>query len=292
MIDALLSDQSLGAFNSGGIISYQEGKTVPKVFETGRSTFWLALSPDDQTLYSATQNGITAVSTATGTVTSQMLPGVNVYAVAVSFDGSTLYALSPSGSFTVLNSSSGAIKGSVAIPSCNQYGGSIALEPAGGWAFVMLNCGSAIPINLTTLTASAPMANTSGSALAVTPSGAYLYAGAGNSVSVIDLATSQVAGTIPFVASSVAFSPNGKWAYLAGTNSSNQTGIGVVNTSTMQLATFAPVTGGAGGGGESIAVSSDGLLIYVGSSDPVTVVNAVTLKVVQSLNASAPFVVH
>jgi hypothetical protein len=291
-----------GLFNTGGITSYPEGSAAPKVFEAGLPVTWLAISPDDQTLYSANASGISAVSTSAGAVTSQMLPGVNVVAVAASSDGSTLYALSAaSSSFTVLNSSTGAVEHSVPIPVCTGAStGSIALEPVGGWAFVMLNFGSVVPINLTTFTAGAPLPQTSGSALAVSPFGAYLYAGSGNSVVVINLVTGKAVTTIPIAASSIAFSPNGKWAYLAGTsNLNNQQGVGVVDTSTLSLATFVPLAN-AGGSGESIAVSQDGLFIYVGAATQtqpqppvvVAVVNALTLKVAQYLLASPPFVVH
>jgi hypothetical protein len=293
---------SRGLFNTGGVISYPEGSAAPKVFEAGLPVTWLAISPDDETLYSANANGISVVSTATGTVTSQMLPGANVVAVAVSSDGSTLYALSAAASsFTVLNSSTGAVEGAVTIPPCSGAStGSIALEPVGGWAFVMLNCGSVVPINLTTLTAGLPLPHTSGSALAVSPRGAYLYAGAGSSVVVINLTTGQVAATIPMTASSIAFSPSGKWAYLVGTSTSNnEQGMGVVDTSTLSLATFVPLAN-AGGLGESIAVSRDGLFIYVGAATQtqpqppvqVAVVNALTLKVAQYLLSSPPFLAH
>lgn len=99
-------------------------------------------------------------------------------------------------------------------------------------------------------------------------------------------------------ASSIAFSPSGKWAYIAGT-SNGQPGLGVVDTSTFSLATFVPVAN-AGGLGQSIAVSQDGLFIYVGAATQaqpqppvgVPIVNALTLKLSQYLLASPPFLVH
>ena len=95
-------------------------------------------------------------------------------------------------------------------------------------------------------------------ALAVNPKSGYLYvsSSSGSSVEVIDVATKQTIGTIPITANSIAFSPDGTTAYIAGAQN-GVGGVAVVDTSTLAVTDF--IAGAGGGGAESIAVTPDGL---------------------------------
>src|ERR1022692_4935858 len=107
--------------SGSGVVAAAEGGTAAsKLFDVGVTSSWLAVSPNGQTLYSAGENGVWALSTSTGEVTSKFLDGVNVAAVAVSHDGSTLYALSAdSFSLAIVNATTGAVESSIAIPKCS-----------------------------------------------------------------------------------------------------------------------------------------------------------------------------
>lgn len=84
----------------------------------------------------------------------------------------------------------------------------------------------------------------------------YVSSSSGSSVEVIDVATKQTIGTIPITANSIAFSPDGTTAYIAGAQN-GVGGVAVVDTSTLAVTDF--IAGAGGGAAESIAVTPDGL---------------------------------
>jgi hypothetical protein len=282
--------------NSGGIISFPEGTdTASKIFEIGQPSSWLAAAPNGQTLYSANPNGVSAVSLATGTISSQMLTGVNTASVAVSADGATLYAVSTkTSSLTVIDASTGTVENTVTVSNCSgDSSGSIALTPNGGWAFVGL-CGSVIPINLTSMQAEKAISGTNGTAIAINPEGTRLYASTGDSTAVIALETQQLIGTIPIAGSAIAFGPRGGQAYIAGTQN-KISGLAAIDTTSLAVTSFTPLTGTTGG--ESIGVTADGSSVYlvvstVTTSPVVAVVDTQTMQVVDYLMSGSPFVIE
>jgi DNA-binding beta-propeller fold protein YncE len=216
---------------------------------------------------------------------------MQIAAIALSPAGNVLYALdADTFSLVVLNTSTGAVEKTIALPQCtaNVYlSGSIAMGSTGALAFAAVNpCGSVIVVDLKTQTVVGQIPGTSGPALAVSPVTGYLWSSADSSVEVYDLATNQVVGTIPLDANSIAFSPDGTTAYVAGSQD-NVAGVGVVDTSTLVITDF--LAGGGGSGGQSVAVTPDGKWVYVGGGD---VIDAQSLQVVGQFTAAPPVVVH
>jgi len=229
-------------------------------------------------------------------VTSKLLNGLNVAAVAVSPNGGTLYALSSESlSFTIANTSTGAVENTIALPKCNSgsvVASSIAISPTGEFAFVIVNsvvygsCGSVVPINLMTQQVATPFPGPTGSALAVSPTTGDVWASAGSSIDVIDVSTNQLVGTIPIAASAIVFSPDGTKAYAAGSQN-GVSGTAVVDTSSLAVISFIPGT--TSSGGQSIAVTPDGLLIYVAGG---AVIYSQSLQVVGQFGLGPPVVIH
>lgn len=279
--------------SGSGVREFWEGYTQSRLFDVGEPSAWLAVSPNGQTLYSANGSGVWAVSTVTGAVTSKLLQGTSVDAIAISPTGSTLYALSAgSFSFLIVNLSTGAVENTIALPKCTTRGtltGSMAMAP-GGWAFVVVDsfqgtC-AVVPINLKTLTVEPAISGTNGPELAVSPGGGFLWTGAGSSIDVIDLAHKKLAGTVPISANSVVFSPDGKQAYVAGSQNS-VAGVGVVDTSTFAVTNF--IAGSIGSGGESIAITRDGKFVFVAGG---AVISTASLSVVGQFGYGPPIVIH
>jgi DNA-binding beta-propeller fold protein YncE len=275
-----------------GVLAFNEGVTsASALYNVGVVSSWMAVSPDGATLYSAGQNGVWAVSTTTGAATAKLLGSMQIAAIALSPAGNLLYALdADTFSLVVLNTSTGAVEKTIALPQCtaNVYlSGSIAMGSTGALAFAAVNpCGSVIVVDLKTQTVVGQIPGTSGPALAVSPVTGYLWSSADSSVEVYDLATNQVVGTIPLDANSIAFSPDGTTAYVAGSQD-NVAGVGVVDTSTLVITDF--LAGGGGSGGQSVAVTPDGKWVYVGGGD---VIDAQSLQVVGQFTAAPPVVVH
>jgi YVTN family beta-propeller protein len=112
------------------------------------------------------------------------------------------------------------------------------------------------------------------------------------------MATNSVTGTIPISASSIAFSPDGATAYVAGVQN-NVSGVAVVDTSTLAVTTFIPginplgwcAVNGCEGAGEGIAVTPDGNFVYAGGT-PGALIDAQTLAVVAPFTSGGPIVIH
>jgi DNA-binding beta-propeller fold protein YncE len=291
--------------NGSGVFALQEGSTTgQKLGDVGQPPTWLAVSPDGGTLYSAGQNGVWAGSTSTGQPTIKMLPGVSVAAVALNSKSDRLYALSTellpntgqvlSVDFMIVDPSTGVAESTIPLPTACytliNSPGSIAISLDGREAYVLLDfCSTqAVAIDLNTKTVSGQIHGTFGSGLAVNPKSGYLYVSAGSSVEVVNMATNQVAGTILLTANSIAFSPDGTVAYIAGSQS-GVGGVGVVDTSTFAVTTFIP--GPSGGGGESIAVTPDGLFVYVGGN-PGSVIDTQSLQVMSQFQSGGPIAIH
>lgn len=278
-----------------GVLSFAEGANSPAaLYNVGGFPYWLAVSPGGDVLYSADADGVWAVSTATGKLVSNLLAGTTINAIAASPKEDRLYALDAgSFSFLTVDAATGAIANTIALPQCTSgyiLSGSMAINVAGNLAYAIVNpCGQVVAIDLQKQKIVGSIPGTNGPGLGVNPANGYIWAGTGtqaSSVEVYDLATKTVIGTVPLAANSIAFSPDGGTAYIAGAQN-NVNGVGVVDTSTLAVTAFIPGTGG--GSGQSIAVTPDGTLIYVGGGD---IINAQTLEVVGAFGASAPVAIH
>jgi DNA-binding beta-propeller fold protein YncE len=278
-----------------GVLSFAEGTSSPTtLYNAGGFQNWLAVSPRGDVLYSADEDGVWAISTATGKLVSNLLEGTTINAIAASPNDDRLYALDANSfSFLTVNAATGAIENTIALPQCTSgyiLSGSLAINAAGTLAYAIVNpCGQVVAIDLRKQKIIGSIPGTNGPGLGVNPANGYIWAGTGtqaSSVEVFDLATQTVIGTVPLAASSIAFSPDGGTAYIAGAQN-NVNGVGVVDTSTLAVTAFIP--GNGGGSGQSIAVTPDGTFIYVGGGD---VINAQTLQVVGPFGASAPVVIH
>ncbi|MGA2739762.1 MAG: YncE family protein [Bryobacteraceae bacterium] len=278
------------------VMSLPEGSTVGTYLSLGQVDtcsvrcdpyYWLAVSPDGETLYVGSNVGVIAVSTPGAAAPFLLVPDSYVGAVAVSPDGSALYVFSASSSyFQIVNAATGAVENTISTPGC--FNGSIALDVSANYAYLGSGCGPVLPINLTTQTAEPAIPGTYGTALAVNPKGTYLLASAdyGNSVAAVNTATGRQIGSIPIAANGIVFSPDGTKAWIAGVQS-GISGVAVVDSSTLTITNF--IAGGSGGGGESIAITPDGRFVYVGGGD---VIYTPTLEVVGSLSAGPPIVIH
>jgi len=295
--------QALYQILSGGsIVRLHEPFKVTGLLSVTQQYYSLAVSPDNNTLYLGSQSGgITAISSATGAVLSSMIPDIGISAVAVSSDGGTLYAISTNAfltQFLFINASTGALEKTLYIAGCYFHTAQTALSPNGTYAYASLapgigstsSCGATTPINLKTRTEDAPILGPGGAA--VSPSGRYLYASALDAVDVIDLTTRKQVGTIPVTAGAIVFSPGGAKAYITSfyCNSSQAPcsgGVSVVDTSTLQILSFVP--GGAAISAQGMALTEDGLFLYVADGPAIY---TPTMTVLGQVNIGPPIVIH
>ena len=277
----------------------EEGYTrISKLFNIGWPPQWLALSPDGNTLYSAyatsANSGLWATSTATGQVTATFPEnGKSIYAAAVSPDGETLYVLTyEPNTLMIVNASTGVVENTITLPACENAHAQLAAAIAGpvGNRLYATVCGPTVVINTVTQKIAGVISGTSGPALAVSPMAGVVYVTAANgsappnSIDVVDAATNKVTGAIPIGASCIAFSPDGSKAY-AVTAQNGVPGVAVIDTSTLAVTGF--ISGINATGGQSIAVTRDGKLIYVAGS-PGVVINARSLAVVGHFQSGGP----
>jgi DNA-binding beta-propeller fold protein YncE len=252
----------------------EESLAPSMLLRAGNLSSWLAISPDGGTLYSATQTGLEALSTSTGQVTANMLPGTNLGAVAVSPDGFTIYAIDSTNSLAILNASTGALETSIPLPvGIGGYG--LAVTPKGDRVYAM-SSGPAVAIDATTQRIVAIVSGTGGSALAMSPSGSAVYISNSGSldsqhpaplINVVSTATNKVTGTIPVVAYSIVISPDGTRAYVYSQTDSGTFGIAVIDTSTFATIAFIPLPGYPYTSGFALAVTPDGAQLFIGGSD-------------------------
>jgi len=290
----------------GSVVSASpEGSAPNQLIDAGEPSNWLAVTSNGGTLYSAGKGGIWAFSTTTGLPVGQLVTSSNVAAFAVSPGGGTLYAvLGESLDLLIFNVSTGVIEATIPLPTecstnpaANLTSAAIALSPAGKEAYVVVDCNvntitpgtPAVAIDLQTRAVTGRIAGTEGPALAVNPTSGYLYVSSSSgSVEVINVSTNQTIGTIPISANSIAFSPDGTTAYIAGSQA-GVGGVAVVDASTLAVTDF--IAGANGSGAESIAVTPDGTYVYVGGS-PGRVISTQTLQVVGQFQSSGPIAIY
>jgi len=284
---------------NSAVEAFEEGATtVSKLFSVAWKPVWLALSPDGTTLYSAYStlgnDGLEATSTVTGQNTNLLtyIFGA-VEATAVSPDGESVYAITyPSNSLIIINTSTGAVENTLNLPVCDDYFAA-RISTAGNRIYMSL-CGPTVAFNTNAQEVVAHIPGTGGPALAVSPKGGVLYVSAldgylqPTSVDVVDTTTYQVTGTIPIAASAIAFAPDGATAY-AVTSQNGVPGIAVIDTSTLAISDF--ISGINGSGGQSIAVTPDGKLLYVAGS-PGAIIDAHSLTIVGQLQSGGPILIR
>lgn len=289
------------------IEAVQEGATTPSEVYLADGPFsWLAVSPDGGTVYSTGFNGgIWATSTANGKATVELEGQAGIVAIGVSTDGSTLFALVgdilgqiPNPRMMFVNASTGAVETTVDMPACttSYYSqGSIAVSPDGKDVYAMY-CGPTAVFDTATQSLTATINGTNVGTLALSPKGHLLFASSGGaenspstSISVIDTATRKLVGTIPLATAAMAFSPDGAQAYI-GTSENNVAGVAVVDTSILAVTDFVPGVV-PGYSPESIAVTPDGKLVYVGGPNG-GVIDAKTLQVVENFKPGSPIAIH
>jgi YVTN family beta-propeller protein len=181
----------------------------------------------------------------------------------------------------------------VATIPTGQYPAGVAITPNGAFAYVAnFNSNSVSVINTATNTVTATVTvGTNPLGVAITPDGALAYVTnwGSNTLSVISTATNTVAATVimqqapplRFPGSrpwGVAISPNGAFAYVTNSASSN---VSVINTATNAL--VATVTVGCGP--TAVAITPNGAFAYVANScdSTVSVINTATNTVVATV---------
>jgi DNA-binding beta-propeller fold protein YncE len=214
----------------------------------------IKLSPDGTVAYIASTNAgrILAFSTATGKQTGTLQSDVGPVNLAVSPDGSRVYAVNKTSvTLSVADSATGDKIGSVPLEALGVL--DLVLSPDGSTLYVSTG-NSVLIIDSASLSVVDSIPIQKAVAVALGPSGKLLYVVATGEylLRVIDTATNEFAGSMKasggLTPSSVALSPDGQTVYIG-------TGIGVTIVSTATLT----ITGGMLGGAVSkVVVSPDG----------------------------------
>ena len=197
---ALLTPQAPGTVS---VISTISG-TVTATITVGPSPYFLAVSPDGDTVYSSDYqtNTVSVISTATNQVTST-IPGFNgPCGVVVSPDGSTLYVVNFTGGVAVVSTATNRVTNTITGLGNQPY--DAVMTPDGRYLYVtnfntsadyVPGPGSVSVIDTATATVTDLIdVGLSPDAIAITPDGRYVYVSNAdsNTVSVISAATNDV----------------------------------------------------------------------------------------------------
>ncbi len=212
----------------------------------------MAVSPDDDDLYVAGPCcDVSVIDPATGAVTAIIPTGHGASGLAISPDGTRLYAADPtSDTVSVINTAAHAV---VATVRTGPGPLSVAVTPDGSTAYVAEDSDPGAVAVIDTATAAVRKTIPVGgnpAAVAVTPDGraAYVTNDAANTVTVIDTATGAVTATTPVgeypgagqYPQAVTITPDGRYAYVA----SPQIGqVSVIDTSSATLVSRIPASG-------------------------------------------------
>jgi len=220
------------------------------------------------------QNLVTVIDTATGTVTGTILVGAAPTRVAMTRDGTRAYVTNrDSNSVSAIDTASDAVIETIPVGDSPTY---LAVTPDGKRLYVMTASGVVEVVDTTLGTIAGTITVGSSGDIAITPDGTRAYVAAGL-VYVLDTATNAVlksfpaeTATIPSVtntATSVAISPDGKRAYV-GAYTFNFTGGGFGAGGSIVLVDTASeaVTGAIDLGSlpGPIALTPDASRVYVG----------------------------
>ena len=177
----------------------------------------VAITPDGNFLYVASNGGVTPVAVSSHGVGPMIaFGGHQMYSVAISPDGATIYVTDPiAGLVYPVDFATSAVGAPIAVPSATAPQ-TIAITPDGSFALVASNAG-VTPIDLATRVPR-PLIPVGGTphSIAITPDGttAYVVIDSGGVVPI----TNSVAGSvIPAAAGSfgIAITPDGRTAYVA-----------------------------------------------------------------------------
>jgi YVTN family beta-propeller protein len=275
------------------VIDYDGSVVVIDTRDHIAQTLWdgcasdVVVSPDGRHLYAAhnqvTDGGVDAVVSVIDiacATTVATVPVHDVARLAISPDGSRLYAVSydgrtyyqyPAGRLTITDTASHAAVKTIAIGACPE---TVTTSPDGTYLYIThYDTCSVSAVNLTTGSTTAVALRDAPLAVVFTPDSAHAYVRNVRSLTMIDTTTNDVndidTGDLP---RGLQLSPDGKHAYI--TNFGDGT-LSVVDTITKSVVTTVDVPGYP----DPVAVSPDGQRIYVGDywSGAVTVVSVPTL---------------
>ncbi len=301
--DSFIVTASNGVNSAPETISVSVIPAVPPTTNVavGTSPRALQVSPDGKTLYVVNAgNGTTAgtvsvLNTSTDTITKTVTVGVDPFAIAENSTGTTIYVVNGgpentsgyrvTSTVSVISASTGTVTATVPL---NAGGGSIVVSPNG--ATVYVNTGNGlVEINTATNTIAktVPLTYYIDGSINISPDGKTLYfsdTGSGTeSLEMFDTTTNTVTRDIPvgFAFGTSAISADGKTLYYP----SESAGVVKINTSTGAIEGTVPVGGNENGYPDSIAVSPDGTMLYVGDgevgNDDIFVINNLTNSVTE-----------
>lgn len=204
--------------------------SVVGTFAAGSSPVAVAVTPDGSQLYvaDAGSNEVTVVNTATNTVAGTIAVGELPASIAFSPNGKKAYVLNrDSQSISVINTAKMTVTTSYSLTSAEgtSYGSDLAITPDGDQAFLPLQDGTVIVVNLATgaVVTTVTLGYTSWAAV-VSPDGDDVYATylptiySPGWVAEISTSTDKVVHKITTNGpspGSVAITPNGKYVYTA-----------------------------------------------------------------------------
>jgi YVTN family beta-propeller protein len=248
----------------------------------------MVVSPGGSHLYAAhnqgsgggANGGISVIDIASATTVAEV-PVNDVAALAISPDGSRLYAVScdrrtyyqyPAGSLTIIDTASHAVLEIIAVGACPE---TVTVSPDGACLYIThYDTCSVSAVNLATGSATAVALRDAPLAVAFAPDSGHAYVRNVRSLTVIDTTTNDAddidTGDLP---RGLQLSPDGKRAYI--TNFGGRT-LSVIDTITNSVTTTVDVPGYP----EAVAVSPDGERIYVGDywSGTVAVISVPTVR--------------
>jgi hypothetical protein len=243
---------------------------------TAACALWYALTLDGSTLYSVPghNGGLFVTNTLTGRMSGNLMPDLSANAVAVTPDGSLVFAVTPNllnYELTVLKGLSNLVLQSIPLPLGYVGFPAIVMAPDGIHVYARGN-GALVAVNTQTLQIDASYSNATGAALAIDPSGRYLYSSIGelpaSGVLVVDLQQGTRRSIPIALTTALAAGPDSRFIYGITSNSNGVYGVIKIDvTAGTVVARYTPPSYLPPG--QSIAVSADGTSIYVsGSSTP------------------------
>jgi YVTN family beta-propeller protein len=260
--------------------------TAQTLWDGGASD--VVVSPDGRYLYAAHNqvtdggaNSVVFVIDVAGATTAAMVPVNDVAALAISPDGSRLYAVSsdrrtyyqyPAGRLTIIDTASHAVVETIAVGACPE---TVTASPDGAYLYIThYDTCSVSAVNLTTGDVTAVALRDAPLAVVFTPDSAHAYVCNVRSLTVIDTTTNDAdyidVGDLP---RGLQLSPDGKRVYISNFGDGT---VSVVDTITNSVTTTVDVSGYP----EAVAVSPDGERIYVGDywSDAVALISVPTVR--------------
>jgi len=260
------------------VINYDGSVVVIDTLDHTAQTLWdgcasdVVVSPDGRHLYAAhnqvidgeADGAISVIDIACAT-TVATVPVHDVAALAISPDGSRLYAVSydrrayyqyPAGWLTIIDTASHAAVKTIAIGACPE---TVTASPDGTYLYIThYDTCSVSAVNLTTDSTTAVALPDAPLAVVFTPDSVHAYVRNVHSVTVVDTTTSEADNIdIADLPRGLQLSPDGKHAYITNFGDGM---LSVVDTITKSVVT----TVDAPDYPDAVAVSPDGERIYVG----------------------------